>query len=63
MSRERHASCCRVAVRWVKELFKTADRNGDNCLNLKEIVGLMKLLNIEVDLEAAKEIFQVGTPC
>ena len=45
--------------RWVKELFKTADRNGDNCLNLKEIVGLMKLLNIEVDLDAAKEIFQV----
>ena len=42
------------------ELFKSADKNGDGCLNLKEIVGLMKTLNIEVDLDTAKDIFQVS---
>ena len=52
---------CVGCGRWVKELFRTADRNGDGCLNLKEIVGLMKHLNIEVDLDSAKETFQVTT--
>ena len=50
-----------TGCRWIMELFKSADKNGDGCLNLKEIVGLMKTLNIEVDLDTAKDIFQVRT--
>ena len=50
------SSCCS----WMKELFQFADKNGDNALNLKEIVGLLQHLNIEVDLDTAKSVFEVG---
>ena len=43
----------------MKELFKLADKNGDGALNLKEIVSLLKHLNIEVDLETARTVFEV----
>lgn len=44
----------------MKELFQLADKNSDNALNLKEIVGLLQHLNIEVDLETAKNVFEVS---
>ncbi|KAI0239686.1 1-phosphatidylinositol 4,5-bisphosphate phosphodiesterase delta-1 [Lamellibrachia satsuma] len=43
---------------WIKSLFKTADKNGDNVLSLKEIVGLLKHVNIECDFDTAKQMFQ-----
>ena len=43
----------------MRELFKQADKNNDNALNLKEINALLKYLNIEVDMEMAKTVFEV----
>ena len=43
----------------MRELFKMADKDGDGALVIKEIVSLLKHLNIEVDLDTAKEKFEV----
>jgi len=37
-----------------------ADKNVDNVLSLKEIIGLLKHLNIECDFDTAKRMFQVS---
>ena len=42
---------------WMRELFRHADRNGDQTLTIKEVLGLLKHLNIDVDLATAKEVF------
>ena len=44
----------------MRELFRYADKNNDNALSLKEIVTLLKHLNIEVDHDQAKQIFEVS---
>uniref|UniRef100_X1YV20 Phosphoinositide phospholipase C n=1 Tax=Capitella teleta TaxID=283909 RepID=X1YV20_CAPTE len=44
---------------WLKEVFRQADKNGDEYLNLKEVLALLKDLNIAVDLDTAKVVFQV----
>lgn len=47
----------------MRELFRYADKNNDNSLSLKEIITLLKHLNIEVDHDQAKQIFEViSTP-
>ena len=43
----------------MRELFKMADLNDDKSLNLKEILGVLKHLNIELDMETAKSKFEV----
>ena len=36
----------RVRERWLKDMFDEADKNGDGTLDLKEVVQMMKLLNV-----------------
>ncbi len=48
----------------MRELFKMADKDGDEVLTLKEILILLKVLNISVDLDMAKSVFAVsGVGC
>jgi len=42
---------------WMRQLFRYADKNGDKSLGMKEIVNLLKHLNIEVDYREARKIF------
>ena len=51
----------RCTPSWLREMFRQADKNGDEYLNLKEILALLKFLNIAVDLEIAKTVFEVGS--
>lgn len=44
----------------MREMFRYADKNGDGSLTLKEVVNLLKHLNIEVDQDQAKQIFDVS---
>ena len=45
---------------WMKELFRRADKDGDEVLSLKEVQKLLKTLNIDVDMTTASEIIKVG---
>ena len=47
--------CCR----WLRKLFNEADLNGDGTLDLKEVVRLMKKLNVGVSSKILKEKFKV----
>ena len=40
-------------------MFRYADKNSDKTLSLKEIIGLLKHLNIEIDHDQAKQRFEV----
>ncbi len=44
----------------MREMFRYADKNGDGSLTLREVVQLLKHLNIEVDGDQAKQIFDVS---
>ena len=44
----------------MREMFRYADKNGDGTLTLREVVSLLKHLNIEVDQDQARQIFDVS---
>jgi len=52
------ASVIKQQKLWMKELFRRADKDGDEVLSLKEIQKLLKHLNIDVDMETANDIIQ-----
>ncbi len=48
-----------IMFSWMREMFHYADKNNDSVLSLKEVTSLLKYLNIEVDHEQARQIFEV----
>lgn len=44
----------------MKELFRQADRDGDEVLSKKEIQKLLKQLNIDVDMDTALGAIEVS---
>ena len=44
----------------MREMFQYADKNKDETLSLKEVISLLKYLNIEVDHDQARQVFEVG---
>lgn len=50
----------KVRDRWLQELFDGADKNGDGTLDLKEVVQMMKSLNVGVSKKAIKKMFKVS---
>ena len=53
----------RVRERWLKDMFDEADKNGDGTLDLKEVVQMMKLLNVGVSKKVIKKMFKVSQLC
>ena len=41
-------------------MFRYADKNNDGSLGFREVVNLLKHLNIEVDHDQARQIFDVS---
>ena len=46
-------------LRYMRELFKFADKNNDEALCLKEVLSLFKHLNLDIDMKEAKKLFHV----
>ena len=47
--------------RWLRTLFDEADVNGDGTLDLKEIIRMMKRLNVGISQKILKKKFKVNT--
>ena len=52
---------CFTCNRWFRELFDSADVNGDGSLSLKEVGRLFQKLNIDAAHKDVKRRFQVCT--
>lgn len=44
-------------------MFDEADKNGDGTLDLKEVVQMMKSLNVGVSKKVIKKMFKVSKLC
>ena len=49
----------KIRDRWLKDLFDSADKNGDGTLDLKEVLQMMKTLNVGVSKKVVKKMFKV----
>lgn len=49
----------KIRERWLRDLFDEADKNGDGTLDLKEVVQMMKSLNVGVSKKVIKKMFKV----
>ena len=57
MSYEYHCLC--PHSRWLRELFEEADRNGDGTLDLREVVVILRRLNVGVSKKVIRQKFKV----
>ena len=48
-----------LCTRWLRDQFEDADRNGDGTLDLKEVVAMMRKLNVGVSKKVIRRKFQV----
>ena len=49
----------KVRDKWLRDQFDGADKNGDGTLDLKEVVQMMKSLNVGVSKKVIKKMFKV----
>ena len=49
-----------VTPRWLRDLFEDADKNRDGTLDLKEVVAMLRRLNVGVSKSVIKRKFEVG---
>ena len=49
----------KIRDRWLKDLFDSADKNGDGTLDVKEVLQMMKTLNVGVSKKVVKKMFKV----
>ena len=48
-----------ICCRWLEHIFEAADKNGDDTLDLKEIIKLAKELNMGFSKRDIEKMFQV----
>ena len=51
--------CVDIVCRWLRALFDESDENGDGDLSLKEIVNMMKRLNVGISTKIIRKMFKV----
>lgn len=44
---------------WLKQTFDEADKNGDGCLSINEVLQLMHKLNVNLPRQKVKQMFKV----
>lgn len=44
---------------WLKQTFDEADKNGDGCLSITEVLQLMHKLNVNLPRQKVKQMFKV----
>ena len=49
-----------LTLRWLRDLFEDADKNGDGTLDLKEVVVMLRQLNVGVSKKVIKKKFEVS---
>ena len=49
-----------LLTRWLRDLFEDADRNGDGTLDLKEVIAMLRRLNVGVSKKVIKRKFEVS---
>lgn len=52
-----------VHCRWLEHIFQAADKNGDDTLDLKEIIKLAKELNMGFTKRNIENMFEVRILC
>jgi len=45
--------------RWLRDLFETADKDSSGSLSVKEVLNLMKELNVNINKKLLKQKFKV----
>ena len=53
-----HYACQRI--RWLRNLFEEADSNSDGTLDIKEVLRMMRSLNVGISNKILKQKFKVG---
>ena len=48
-----------MRYRWLRDLFETADKDGSGSLSVKEVLNLMKELNVSINKKLLKLKFKV----
>ena len=48
-----------LPTRWLRDLFEDADQNGDGTLDLKEVIAMLRRLNVGVSKKVIKQKFKV----
>ena len=48
-----------VALRWISDWFKKADKNNDGRMNFKEVQDLLKMMNVDMNEHHAHRLFTV----
>lgn len=48
-------------TRQVRDVFNLADKNGDNALDMDEIMKLLKTLNADIKRKYVQEMFEVSS--
>lgn len=48
------------ALKWLKQTFDEADKNGDGSLSISEVLQLLHKLNVNLPRQRVKQMFQVG---
>lgn len=46
-------------VRWLKQTFTEADKNGDGSLSISEVLQLLHKLNVNLPRQKVKQMFKV----
>lgn len=49
-----------IACRWLRALFDESDENGDGDLSLREIINMMKRLNVGISTKIIRKMFKVS---
>lgn len=54
-----HTHTC-THSRWLRNLFEEADSNSDGTLDIKEVLRMMRSLNVGISNKILKQKFKVG---
>lgn len=50
----------KIRDRWLQDMFSDADKNGDGTLDLKEVLQMLRSLNVGVSKKVVKQMFKVS---
>lgn len=49
-----------LPITWLKQTFAEADKNGDGCLSISEVLQLLHKLNVNLPRQKVKQMFKVS---